>query len=110
MDIKITSHVPETLAALEQKIDIALEACGLQATAYSQQNITAAGRVDTGVMRNSMTHLVQGHDCYVGTNIEYAKYQEAGTSRGIKPAHFLRDAIGNHITEYQTIIRTYLEK
>ena len=122
------------LGLLELQIKVALEACGQQAVSHAKSNITAAGRVDTGAMRNSMTHQVQEHTCYVGTNNEYAPYHEYGTgiyadngegrkdgwhyvdakgnghwTRGIKPIHFLKNAIANNQDEYRAIIKRYLQ-
>ena len=34
---------------------------------------------DTGILRNSITHEVEGNKAYVGTNISYAPYVEIGT-------------------------------
>ena len=124
----------EVLQQLETQVQAALEACGNQAVSHAKQNITEAGRVDTGAMRNSMTHQVQGETCYVGTNIEYAIYHEYGTgiyadgsgrqtpwsyqdakgnwhrTRGMRPIHFLKNAIANHISEYKSIIDQYLKQ
>lgn len=60
-----------------------LEAIGLKAVAYTKANITAAGRIDTGRMRNSVTHRVIASEdtVYVGSNVEYFKYNELGTGR-----------------------------
>jgi len=35
--------------------------------------------VDSGNLRNSITHVVQGNEGIVGTNVEYAPYVEFGT-------------------------------
>ena len=79
MDVEVTSHREEVLAALRQQTEAALEAMGIQATSHATQNVTAAGRVDTGGLRNSISHQVQDKVCYVGTNIKHAKYHEFGT-------------------------------
>jgi len=34
---------------------------------------------DTGLLRSSITHEVEGDSAYIGTNIEYAPYVEIGT-------------------------------
>lgn len=135
VDIEVTAdNTAEVLRELETKIAAALEACGNQAVSHAKQNITEAGRVDTGAMRNSITHQVEGDTCYVGTNIEYAVYHEYGTgiytdggggrqtgwfyvdakghghfTRGMKPIHFLKNAIANHIKEYKAIIEEQLK-
>lgn len=124
----------EVLRELEERTKAALEAVGNQAVSHAKSNITQASRVDTGAMRNSMTHKVQEDTCYVGTNNEYAIYHEVGTgiyaeggrgrqtpwryvdkkgnghwTRGIKPIHFLKNAIANHLDEYSQIIQQILK-
>ena len=125
----------KVLEELKNSTQAALEAIGNQAVSHAKKNITQAGRVDTGAMRNSMTHQVEGDTCYVGTNNEYAIYHEFGTgvyaeggkgrqtgwfyvdkkgeghyTRGMKPIHFLKNAIMNNVKEYQEIIKKYLSK
>jgi len=135
VDFEITAdNSAEVLRELEIRAQAALEACGNQAVSHAKSNITAAGRVDTGAMRNSMTHQVEEDTCYVGTNNEYAIYHEYGTgiyleggggrqtpwvyvdakgvghrTRGIKPIHFLKNAIQNNIDEYKAIIEQQLK-
>ena len=61
--------------------------------------------VDTGRLRNSMTHELESPDTVaIGSNVEYAIYQELGTSRGIIPKLFLTNAGRMHIDEYINII------
>ncbi len=75
------------------------------------------------------TERVEGDSVIIGTNVEYAIFYEYGTgiyasngngrkspwaykdyngawhwTEGMKPSHFLRDAIQNHIDEYRNII------
>lgn len=131
-DVTIIDRSEEVLSALSTQIEAALEACGQQAVSHSKQNITQAGRVDTGTLRNSMNHLVQGDTCYVGTNTDYAIYNEMGTgvyigggrntpwayqgadgkwhrTRGMQGIHFLKNAIDNNVDEYRRIIKQYLK-
>lgn len=136
VDFEITiDNSAEVVRELESKIEAALEACGNQAVSHAKQNITRAGRVDTGAMRNSINHKVQDDTCYVGTNNEYAIYHELGTgiyadggkgrqtgwfyvdahgkghfTRGMKPIHFLKNALSNNISEYRSIIKEYLSR
>ena len=160
----------QVLNELERKIQAALEACGNQAVSHAKQNITAgiprnsgSWYTPTGDLRNSMTHKVASSEksCYVGTNMNYAIYNELGTGKftdggggrkgwwvyvagggtkssngkiyskeeakrvmamlrakgldahmteGIKPLHFLRNAIRDHVDEYKSIIENELEK
>lgn len=136
MDIEIEAdNSDEILRALETKIQAALEACGQQAVSHAKQNITAAGRIDTGALRNSVNHLVKDDTCYVGTNQEYAIYNEVGTgiyaeggggrqspwsykdakgnwhrTRGMAGIHFLKNAIANNTSEYKQTIEQKLKK
>lgn len=48
--------------------------------------------LETGEMRDSIEHMVQGNSAYVGSNNEKALWQENGTSRGIPPRSFLGGA------------------
>lgn len=124
-------HSPEVNAKLEEALEAALEAVGNQAVSHAKSIITRESRVDTGALRNSVNHAVDMDEkcVYVGTNMEYAIYHEFGTgiytdggrgrqspwayqdakgnwhrTRGIKPIHFLRDAVQDHIKEYQQIM------
>ena len=63
--------------ALPEQIATALEAVGLQCEGYTKM----LAPVDTGRLRNSITHEVIGDTAYIGTNVEYAVYQEMGTSK-----------------------------
>lgn len=63
--------------------------------------------VDTGRLRNSVTHLLKGYDCFIGTNVEYALYVEEGTSR-MKGKHFLRKAATGHGDTYRAILEKHL--
>jgi len=47
--------------------------------------------VDTGRLRSSITHEIEGTKGYVGTNVEYALALEIGI--GMKPRPFLRPAL-----------------
>lgn len=137
LEFNITDNSEQVLHALDSQIQAAFEAVGNNAVSHAKSNITSAGRVDTGALRNSMTHLVDMGEkaLYVGTNSEYAIYNEMGTgiyldggggrttpwryqdgkgnwhtTRGIRPIHFLKNAIADHLNEYRAIIRQYLSK
>lgn len=83
MEIEFTDNSAAILTELEAKRIVALEMIGLQAESHTKNNIRAAGRVDTGYYRNSITHLVKAEEgtVYVGSNLEYAIYNELGTGR-----------------------------
>lgn len=135
--VNFIDHSSEVKAKLEEAIEAALEAMGNQAVTHAKKNITATGRVDTGALRNSMNHQVEMSEkaVHVGTNQEYALFNEMGTgifteggggrkspwsyqdangewhrTRGMKPIHFLRNAIQEHVGEYQKIAASTIKE
>lgn len=100
----INDHTGDVLRALEGKIPVALEACGLQAEGYAKLKCP----VDTGNLRNSLTHTQEGDRTEViGTNVSYAPYVELGTRRqSAQP--YLKPAVADHVDEYRQIIEKHL--
>lgn len=139
MTFRVIDHSGEVLAALEEKKEVILEAWGNQGVSNVKEIITRESRVDTGAMRNSITHQVEAAEStvYVGTNSEYAIYNELGTgiylesedgrqgrqtpwvyqdergkfhrTRGMKPIHMLKNGIGNNIGEFKKIAEDMLK-
>lgn len=109
VNITITDNSDEVLAALENAIDRALDAIGETAVGYAQDVITEAGRVDTGRMRREIGSDHDEKTVIIGTNVEYAPYHELGSSRGIKPIHFLKRAATEHTEEYKGFVKDSLE-
>lgn len=70
MDVRITDNSDKFKSAMSKAKMAALEAIGLQAEGYAK----AICPVDTGRLRNSITHDVGGDAAYIGTNTEYAAY------------------------------------
>lgn len=104
MGMTVTIKVDNTKAVLEdtqRKKKTALIKCGAAWESYAKQGAP----VDTGRLRNSLQHEMEGEDTIdIGSNVEYATYQELGTSRGIRPKLFLTNAGKLHIDEYIQII------
>lgn len=114
---------------LEKAIERSLEIIGGKAETYAKQNCP----VDTGLLRNSITHAVGGHSAknasysskdggksgsysgtigktgdntvYIGSNVVYAAYNELHhkTKSG-----FLRKACEDHKDEYKRIFQNEL--
>lgn len=59
--------------------------------------------VDTGRLRNSISHTVDGEAAYIGTNVEYAPYVELG-ARGRQGVHMLKRAATEHTDEYKRLM------
>lgn len=107
IDVKITDHKQEVLEAMHEQVQAALEAIGMDAASTAAQDGVCP--VDTGTLKNSIGHAVDGNTVYIGTNVEYAPYQELGTSRGIVGKHFLQFGVSAHSAEYADIIKRYLQ-
>ena len=72
MSVEITDNSKEVSAAIKAALLRGLEKCGLVAEGYSKKLCP----VDTGNLRNSITHVVDegGDAVYIGTNSEYGAY------------------------------------
>lgn len=133
MDWKFVNNVPLFRNAYKEAVDKAWEEIGLLAEGKAKKYCS----VDTGRLRASINHATVkgvGDDsytddegnvfsgrsahsipphgvCVIGTNVEYAMYQEFGTSAIDAANHnrgFLRPAITDHINEYTTVMATEL--
>ena len=102
--IRIEDHSEEFLRELVTKIPAALEECGLVAEGYSKRLCP----VDTGNLRNSITHTVIENTMYLGTNVEYAPYVELGTTR-TRAQPYIKPALENNVEQYKYIIRNRLK-
>lgn len=141
--VTVDDHVHEVIIEKEKLVNIALEVIGTKCADYAAMNLERnPRRVDTGRLKNSITHEVVPEESMVevGTNVEYAVYVEYGTgkfadgggrstpwlvkvpnnaggkwagktfiTRGMKPNHFLRDAVQNHKKEYLKIAKDILD-
>ena len=118
-------------AACANQIAAALEAVGFQAERYAKTNLTQSKAVDTGRLRNSVTHAVRDGAVYIGTNVEYAAYVEMGTgdlgtgtgktwvyrdergkfhrTSGMKARPYLKPAVADHTPTYKDIVKRYLK-
>ena len=129
MNIKFTDNSAEVLAALKDATNRALEECGLIAEGYAKK----LAPVDTGNLRNSISHRVSEDTAYIGTPTKYAPYVEFGTGKyvaggrptpwayqdekgnwhrtqGIKPQPFIKPAVSDHKETYYKIIEKELKK
>ena len=98
MKVDYKDNSKQVLSALEKGIKNGLEAIGLTAETYAKK----ATPVDTGRLRNSISHAVDGEAVYIGSNVEYAPYVELGTSRA-KAHHMLQKAATEHSAEYKRL-------
>lgn len=129
-DVSMEFHLDEVERELDRKKNLALKDVGLEAEGDAKLEIENEPRhFDTGRLRSSITHMVEGDDVYIGTNVEYGKYVHEGTgiyavegggrktpwwykgsddewhkTRGIKPNRFLRNAIEQNTEKYKQIM------
>jgi len=125
MNVEFTDHSQEVLEAMQAAAIRALEKCGLTAEGYAKLLCP----VDTGNLRNSITHQVQPEEpaVYIGTNSEYAAYVELGTGKyypggtptpwvyqdakgswhlthGQRAQPYLKPAVADHAAHYRKVI------
>lgn len=131
--VNLVSNKDAVLKAKEEDIEKALETIGKVAVRYAKELCP----VDTGNLRNSISHEVDMSDnsVAIGTNIKYAPYVEFGIGKfaeggdgrptpwayqdpktgewiwthGSKPQPYLRPAIDNHLQEYKDFIKQELQ-
>ena len=70
MKVDYKDNSQQILSALENGKRNALTAIGASAETYAKQETP----VDTGRLRNSISHTVDGEAAYIGSNVEYAAF------------------------------------
>ena len=106
----VEDNIPSIEEEVEAAVGRALEMIGLQAEKHAKEALTQQGAVDTGRLRNSVTHQVISETAVaVGTNVEYAPYIEFGTYKmGARP--YIKPAVENYLNEYKIIIENELRR
>ena len=106
--VKIESHIDEVNEELESKIHTWLESIGMDAASTAQDRAP----VDTGRLKNSISYMPDDEEqaVYIGTNVEYAPYQEYGTSRGVSGKHFIQFGATAHVSEYKNMLEQILKE
>ena len=98
-DTTFNNNANEVLEEFHEQIDVALETIGLVAEGYAKRLCP----VDTGRLRNSISHAVDNSAAYIGTNVDYAVYVEMGTVK-THAQPYLKPAATDHVNEYQEIL------
>ena len=106
MSVEIHDNSKEVSEDIKAALLRGLETCGLVAEGYAKK----LAPVDTGNLRNSITHTVDEEEpsAYIGTNVEYAPYQELGTIH-MKAQPFLKPAVSANANTYRKIIENELK-
>lgn len=130
MEIEIIDNSGLVREEFEAAVLRALEKCGLTAEGYAKLLCP----VDTGNLRNSITHQVDEGEpaVYIGSNSEYASFVELGTGKyypggrptpwtyqdakgnwhlthGQRAQPYLKPAVADHVSNYRTIIQDELK-
>ena len=135
IDVKFTSHMREMLEELKDRIPVALEACGLAAEGYAKRLCA----VDTGLLRNSITHALDGEATAIASytdndGVQHGEYRgstpwESGNTRravyiGTNVEYapyvemgtsrtvaqpFIQPAVEGHAAQYKKIMESYLK-
>lgn len=107
MEVEFKSNKDEVLSAFQQKVKLALDLIGEAAEGHAKENCP----VDTGRLRNSISHESVDDTAYVGTNVEYALWVEVkDVNHKSGQAHFLRDGVAQHGDEFETIAKAVLQE
>jgi hypothetical protein len=137
MKVEVTDNTAKVKEELNNKIALALEEAGLHVEGEAMEELNNdPRRIDTGNLRNSITHIVAPEEdsVYIGTNVEYGVYVHEGTgiyaasgngrqtpwvyqdnkgnwhvTRGMKPNRFLKNAVERNTKEIAEIINSVLQ-
>lgn len=131
-DFNIKNNFAEVTEELAEKIEAWLEAVGEDAASTAAE----VAPVDTGRLKNSITcasPIYQSDpnkyggkaaeitdfiplgkpeegSVYIGTNVEYAEYNEMGTSKGVPARHFIQFGMTAHQDEYKKMLEEKLKE
>ena len=83
--VTIKSYRKEREREITNNLEKALGRVGAIVENQAKRNVTKTGsehpQVQTGRLRSSITHKTEPNMVSIGTNVEYGKYLEFGTSR-----------------------------
>lgn len=123
-EVDFTSHRDEVMSDLQRAKARALEMIGIKGERYAKALAPVGTPESTGkpgyrggTLRNSISHAYDEDTAYIGTNVEYAPYQELGftsvAGRHIPATNhgrgYLRPAVTEHIDEYKRIVMNELK-
>lgn len=119
IEVRIEDNSEAVIEAMNEQVLAWLEAIGEDAADTAAKKAPVGTPESTGIpgyiggtLKNSISSAVVEDEkaAYIGTNVEYAPYQEFGTSRGIKGKHFLQFGATAHQAEYKSLLEQYLKE
>ena len=106
MSYKYTSHTQQAKTAIDAAISRALQVIGDKASDYAAD----LAPFDTGRLAGSISPAMVGEKTVaIGTNVEYAPYQELGTVK-MRAHPYLRPGVEGHQAEWKHILENELSK
>lgn len=132
MEVVFHSNRPMVESEFKRKKKLALDLIGEAAEGHAKENCP----VDTGRLRNSLAHatkdksgisfsysdndgnnytskvgkVTDDNSVYIGTNVEYGKWVEVkDAEHKTGKAHFLRDGVTQHGSEFKKIAEAVLK-
>ena len=137
MSVQVSDNSMQFKGEMNDKVLAVLEAIGLHLEGEAKDELeNDPRRIDTGNLRNSITHAVDSNDkaVLVGTNVEYGIYVHEGTgiyavngngrqdpwgyegkdgkwhiTHGMKPNRFLKNAVERNEDQIKQYIETELK-
>lgn len=102
----VSDNTDKVVEELGTAMSRALEAVGIEA----ESDAARLCPVDTGRLRNSITHAVDEDDksAIIGTNVEYAEYVHNGT-RHQAAQPFLTDAVNQNADKYRRVVEAAMK-
>lgn len=103
--MQIFDNLQECLDEITAGVNRGLELGCQVAEGYAKIAKASGGRcpVDTGRLRNSISHVVEGKKGYIGSAVEYAPYQESING-------FLKYAVSDHRDEIKAAMKQGFSK
>lgn len=109
LEWKIEDNSDIILHAKEEAIFAALDDVGLHLQGEAADELeNEPRRVDTGTLKGSIDHQVDGHTLLVGTPVEYAPYVHEGTYR-MTANPFIKNAFDRNIDQVERYIMEHLQ-
>ena len=137
MSVQVSDNSMQFKGAMNDKVLAVLEAIGLHLEGEAKDELeNDPRRIDTGNLRNSITHAVDENEkaVFVGTNVEYGIYVHEGTgiyavngngrqdpwgymgkdgkwqiTHGMKPNRFLKNAVQRNEDQIKKYVETELK-
>lgn len=102
VSFSVTDNSKDVISAMKSQLKQAMEACGKEMEANAKNRV----HVRTGALRDSITHESGDGYAAVGSDLDYALAEEM---RGGGGHDFIKPAVSEHVSDYESIIKSALE-